>query len=1821
MYPDDTVYNFKQQFNPTTGAVSETKYYYWVKNKNTLPRTASRRISAAEVASLISNPVGSGLPIIALIDSDKFLAYNFNSFPGDTALVNIQYIRPNRNINLVHSEYQLLSEGNINSSPTAALETKWIDSLIGFDQAGNQVPDPNLSAKQKYGIEYRPRQSMFVNRSKALKIAINRVNNILTSQPFTESLDFRNLSKIDPVPAEELQLYDQAVDTFIDLETVGTARLRQAILRANIIEGQIDTIDIIDPGFGYKVAPPVDIQGTGKGAKASVTIDNQGRIVSVNVIQKGKKYSSVILRVRSFSVLVKNDITSNNFWTIYSWDQKSKAFYRSKTQEFNTVNYWSPVDWWKAGYSPTSRIVSEVSNLFLESELTLNIGDLLRVKEYGNGGWAVFERTADNTQILGKYILVGRENGTIQLKEELYNLEINNVGYDNLGSYDSVPYDQQPINELRNIFDAIKNDILINDLAIEWNNLFFSSIGYVFSEQLYIDWAFKTSFMSAVHKVGDLAQKTNYKNDNLESFKDYIDEVKPYRTKVREYTSQYTEYQPADTAVTDFDSPPVYSNFDNKVVPVTLDSEEIKTTPWRWWSENRGYSVINILLSSAGEGYTSIPRVLITSDTGVGATAQAYISNGKVSGIQLTSQGTGYLTAPTVTLVGGNGSQKSATAVAILGEGKARNFNLSMKFDRISKGGIYSSLAQEENFVAAGSNSIFDLSYAPTRDKSKISVIKNNEVILSSEYQLDLYISAVDTYSLTKGRLRFNTAPAKGDAIRVVYDKNDLLLDATNRIEKLYSPKSGMLGFAEERITIPIEIVVVSSQLIEVKSAKDIKEGMRVSGKNVIPCRVLKITSSSHIVLSKEQTLAAGTILELTYNKPNQLMTGIDFGGVMIQGNPFDVTGGWDALPWFTDSWDSVESSADFYVVADGSTDYVSLPTTPLSGQQISIYVQKSDITVTIENASAIINSNTIIVETPFTTENIEVGMTVAGNGIIESRVLTVIDNEITISKKQTIPEGTVITFTKIQSPVRVDDLDYPVNLDGAPMPGKPNVRMKTFIGTGDTRIVDLPNELAIDAGDTLIFRSSDSDGAVTIKDVNLIDTNLSGGTLETMKGAFITASGKLAEDIIIEGEKFTSPDQVPATEENVPGQVLDSVSIKVFHSKQSGSPSVLAKVIPVFNGQVEYAIGQSIIESGNLSVYVNKIKKEEGTDFIVNYSTNVVRFLSPLTDGDIIEIISIGLGGQSILDYQEFIADGDTRLFLTNANYNSTAQVVLTVNGNYINSGFTNSRGRVNNSDKTLVEVGQAPEEGSSVKIVVLGASLDTDTNQEPIVRVNQQTIILESSTRNYVLDNFVDLNRSSARGSIIVELNNQYLKSSNTAFSVYDGTNNVIEVGVDPVTQPGTIAINDLRVYKNNILLEFLNDWTFDGTVNRLEILKSSLTIGDSIRVEQNINTDYNIVNGELILDAALTIADGDQLTVTWFNEYPSVDLLKTVYAGGKSQYALSRQPVNISYIWVYLNGQRLTTDVDFTLSVEKNVIILLVPSILSDIVEIVQFGSNVYRSTVGYEIFEDMLNTRHFKRFSFNSVQITAPLNYFDQTITVNDASDLGIPDARRRVPGVVEINGERIEYFTKTGNTLGQLRRGSLGTPIAELHAVGSRVVDVGAAETIPYVETQEKIDIISDGSTIEFGPYDFISRRPTSTRPFYKITVPVKNNAGEVIQTLYPSIPQDNVVCDEVEIFVGGRRLNKDSTKLYEETLGASSPIADIDVEADFSVDRSTQTIRLTSPIPAGIRITILRRTGKVWLEKGETTASKGVTMLDNDTVIINFIEQKSTLLP
>jgi hypothetical protein len=1684
LYPNDDVYSVRQFFSATTGLVTETLYYYWVTGKTVTPANMPDRTrSAAEVAGLISNPAGSGIAFISLIDSDKFITYNFESvISSDVALLNIKYRNDLTPIAPIHNEYQLLTEGIADSLPTTSLETKWIDSLVGTDAVGNRVPDSKLPAKQKYGVSFRPRQSMFVDRPMALRIAIEYVNDILLKEAFADAIDFVNLNLKEEAPPAILNLYDIAVDTEIDLQTVGTVRTKQAVLKVNIVNGELDTVDIVDPGFGYRVTPEVELDGDGIGAAASITLDNQGRISNVVVTARGKKYSTLTAKVRFFSVLVVNDSTIGNFWSIYSWDNVRKTFFRARSQSFDTTQYWTYIDWWKVGYGSESRITSEFNSVFEEVRSIVQLGDLIRIKEYGTGGWAVFEKSQNTGDtFLDRYSLVGRQRGTIQLSPSLYDTTIFGIGFDNTQSFDTTEYDLENSKELRNIITAIKNNIFIGSYAVEWNNLFFSSIRYVLAEQQYVDWMFKTSFLNATHDVGGFDTRPNYKSDSLDSFREYIEEVKPFRTTVREYVSKYNDIESYGSAVADFDLPPTYSVIDGKVVPITSSRSELQQYPWKWWTDNNGYSIVEIKVYDSGENYRTPPTVLIEGN-GSGATAQAYISNGKVSGIVVLTEGQGYTSAPTVTIVGGNpSSARRALATAILGNTKTRTFDVTVKFDRTAKTGDYRNYNQSQTFVANGLTSVFELNYAPTRDKSQISIFKNNQLLLDSEYNISLYYASQDSYSLLRGKITFNEPPISGDILSMSYEKNIELLNAVNRIEKFYSPTSGMTG-----------------------------------------------------------------------KELNQLMTGIDFGGVQIQGTTFDVTGGWDALPWFTDNWDSVESSADHYVVCDGSTTDITLPYIPAAGQQINIYIKRA-------------------------------GPEIAG---IPPR-------------DRTNVRGLLI---------RIDDPNYTDAWDSS-VAINPDAQMPTFVGDGVTAIIEIGRYIQTFDGDILIFRPIESDGSVTITDENLLDTRLSGGTLSAIDQIYQSATGAFADDIAINGGKFIEPDHVPAPEENVPGQVLDSVSIRVFQSSVSGSATLQSKILEANGTNRIFAIGQTVIENNSVFVYVDKIKKILGVDYTLDLENYNVQFVTAPVVSSVVEILSIGIGGLGILDYQEFVADGTTNLFLTNANYAYTSSVFVTINGEYIDAGFKNSTDIVDASERTLIEFGLIPAVGDIIKIICLEASQDVDSSGLAIIKVNTQTVYFEGSTRSFDLDNFVELVRGSARNSMIVEIDGRVLQGSDTIYSVYDEVKNSFTLGTDPEETAGTILPSNIRVFVNNELKEFITDYVFDGATKLLTISPAALNEGDIIKIQNDLRAEYVISGNNLIIkeDVEMSVTDETdnvEINITWFSEYPSLDIISDERSGGKSQYQLSRPPISISYVWVYKNGQRLTQDKDYYVSLPRAVVYLNIDSTESDEIKTISFTNDIFRLPSAFEIHKDMLNVYHYKRFAKGDVVLESNLNYYDTSIVVDDASSLTMPIPSRNVPGIVYINGERIEYMSKVGNVLGQLRRGVQGTAIGEFYKASTAVIDVGYQETIPYNETQERTDFFSDGSSLLVGPLDFVPTQGTRTGVWTRSTIPAEYGP-----------------CDQIEVFAAGHRLKKDPMSMWVEENGASSPDADVTTEAEFSVDGVSSFIRLTAPLPAGTRITVIRKIGKTWYDRGETTASDGVTLLDNGTAIAKFIAQKTTSLP
>jgi hypothetical protein len=1679
LYGDDSNYSVKITLDVNTNSPSNITYYYWVKNKTTVSSTSNKTFSVNEISNYISNPSSAGVPYVLLTSENTFSLVNLTSvIDRDEFLVNVQFYETDKETNLIHNEYQLLSEGSL-QLPNRELENKWIDSLIGEDIAGQSVPDRKLPEKLRYGISSRPRQSMFVNRNNAVNLTIEFINNILNKKPFAEIIDYGNLNLQDEEPALTKNLYDQVLETEKELRFIATSKIKTAKLKANIVNGHINTVDVIDGGYGYKIAPDIKIVGSGSGAKFKPTLDNRGSITSVEVINQGKKYLTASLIVRPFSVLVKTDSTVNNFWSIYSLDEKNKEFYRSATQAFDTKKFWKKVDWWTSPYNEKSKVKKTIAGLYEEASVSLNIGDLLRLENYGIGGWAILERVdGSQADILNKYRLVGRKLGTIQLINGFYNTDSESTGYDLTQAFDSNKYDTSASTEFRNILTAVKEDIFKEELAVEWNNLFFVSLRYVFSEQLYVDWAFKTSFINATHNVGNLEQKLNYKNDNLSSYQSYIEEVKPYRTKIRNYISKYFNLETANQLTTDFDLPPVWNSETSSVDIIGSNSNQLSQYPWKLWVDNNHYSVIDIKIVSPGKNYSSVPQIVFDGGNGTGAQAQAYISNGKISKIVVTNPGSGYISAPTVMIVGGVGSeiQNAARAVAIIGDSKVRTFDMKMKFDRISKTPKFKSYSFNEKFIeietfnASAKQTTYKLKYPLSLDKSTITVTLDGSRLLSSQYSVTLTEELINSKTELIGRLILNSAPDEGSAVVIEYQKNNEILDSLNRIDKYYKPKDGQLGVEKTRI--------------------DDTEGSEV------------------------------------VSDYSQLITGIDYGGTIVQGATFDIGAGWDALPWFTEGWDSSEvNETDFYFLVDGSTTSVLLPEVPKQGIDINIYVKRASTGKTVRLDFETYNEYQLG-DSSYTGE---------------------------------VPPDTAI--------------------------------MNTFVGDGSTASIIIPQAANLESGDLLIFRPSTSDGSLVIGGRNSIDAYISGGSLSGMS-AYSTATGTTAAEIVLDGDRFISPEQVPAPEENVPGQVLEALSIKVFHSSRSGSSAVKSKIYIADGNTIIFDIGQKIIEKTNILVFVDKFKKDIDTEFVILSENNSIRFIGTTpTAGSVIEIFTMGTGGKGILDYREFTGTGNDRYFITGASFNETVTVFASVDNQPVDVGFINSAQLTDTQDKTLVEFGVAPTEGSRIVLIAL------NTDQRPLVKINQVEIPLDEAIKEYAIPTFSGLDIDPA-GDMLVEINGELLRTVETTYKIYDGNNN-IQIGVDTPRDPGTVIFTDLKVFVDNQLKTFGIDFTFTSENNTVTFIKP-VTLGAVIRIEDSSGRQYSIADTNIVLEQFTEYSTGDTLSITWFERYTELDIVKDEFVGGKVSFSLQRPLIGISYVWVYKNGIRLTPDIDFYVELPR-AIYLRQQTTESDIIETISFGDRLYKQPLSFEIFKDVLNRNHYNRYRVLDLKLDKDFNYFDNEITLVDASPLATPSKDQ--PGIITIQGEKIQYYEKIGNVLKNIRRGLFGTAIRAVYPKNTLVVDTGFLEFIPYQESQEKEDFISDGTSLLVGPLNFLPGKANISN-WYRNTIPA--NFGR---------------CDEIEVFVGGRRLRKDATKIYDSTVGAYSPAGDIDIEAEFSVDGINENIRLTYPVPAGTRITVIRRQGRLWYDRGASTATTGQGLSYSNTAIAKFLQNSSTKLP
>jgi hypothetical protein len=886
----DSVYSQRLEWD-SISKTSKPKYFYWVANKRVVPNAENRKISAFEVKRLIEDPVGQGHKFAGLMAKDRFVLFNCEGLlSSNNVAFNLRYFTLDNVDQNIHNEYQMLTQGVASSKPNRDIERKWFDSLIGYDAQFRLVPDPKLSAKAKYGVSNNPRQSMFINKAEAYKEVIERVNDILIKNIIVDEFNINDLTKSDPQPLASSRRYDLKIDTYEDLAFVGVAKRITSVLTPTIVDGKITSINIINSGRGYidptyvstvggtRLGPQIIVEGIGKDAVLESEINELGQIIKVNIIDPGTGYDdSTVLNVRNFSVLVSSDIQVSNKWSLYNYN--GTKWNRTVSQRFDTNLYWNYANWYASGYNEFTEIKSLIDYSYQLTSIENDIGDTVKISSVGSGGWLLLEKianlqTEDYTQ---NYKVVGKENATIQFKDTLYNTNINKTGFDT-DTFDTTFYDNQPVTESRVVLETLRDHILVDNLEVHYNELFIASIRYAFSEQPNVDWAFKTSFIKAQHNVGDMAQKVTFKNDNIDNYQDYINEVKPFKTKIREYVSSYEKVVPTNSVVTDFDLPPKYDFGAKKIISSNakvrnnLLSNLPNSTgsyPDKHWLENSGYEIKEVSVGNAGSNYTLPPTVSIEGGGGSGATAKAFLNAGKVSKIEVITTGNGYVSAPDVILNGSveDGGTK-ATARAVLGNGKVRGTHIISRFDRVSGQPYYLEVARSETFTGDSVTSVYNLKWPMNLNGAKIKIYIDGVELLKSQYTYNNYSDDTKGYTRKRGRVVFTTPPKLTKTVLIDYELAPDLLSAQDRVQSYYKPIDGMIG-------------------------KDI----------------------------------------------SQLMQGVDFGGVEVKSFDFAGIGGFETKGFGIDAYDIYDSTfEDLIFYLDGSTAELTW-TTPLeNGVVYNVY-------------------------------------------------------------------------------------------------------------------------------------------------------------------------------------------------------------------------------------------------------------------------------------------------------------------------------------------------------------------------------------------------------------------------------------------------------------------------------------------------------------------------------------------------------------------------------------------------------------------------------------------------------------------------------------------------------------------------------------------------------------------------------------------------------------------------------------------------------------------------------------------------------------------
>ena len=623
-------------------SILETRYYFWVRGLTTIEAGAGKTLSATGIANYIENPRSSGIPYISALNASTVALYNATGLisAADTIL-HIEYDREYTDA-AIHQEYQLIASGKADSFLSDVLYRKLQDSFCGVDTRGGIVPDPFLSPAERYGVQFRPRQSMFANRFLALENYLGRANKVLAQYPITETRKFNLLNSAEPIPPSQ-----------IDSTVIWNKQV------ASLEELGYQNFNSVPVGYLYLVDSD----------------SSQNGLWTIYQVVAGSPSNEVILtRVQNYD--------TRRYWYHINW--YLPGYNSSITPIFEVPN---------------------VASLDTLNLLTAPIGSSVRVTANAQGKFEIYLRSAtgwDRVGLQDGTIQFSEDLWNYTVGGFGFDVE----PYDTTTfGFDAEPVIEtrkiiQAINEELFVDDlAIERN---NNLMLMFNFVFseFNTPNWLIKTSL-IDVDHRIRALLPFQNY--LQDNQTFVLDYIQEVKPYHVQVREFNLTYDgsdSYPGLLTDYDnPAffntELVIPQFVSPVLQeqSTSSGTDLPYTLSKSTTESTvsdtlpdaevwtlwPWSQWFNNYLLSINSVIIADAGAGYTVAPQVSINGVIDPNFVA-IINSAGRVVNIDVTNNTELYLTTPIIELVGGNGV--GARAVAVMGNDLVRSITTTIKFDR-----------------------------------------------------------------------------------------------------------------------------------------------------------------------------------------------------------------------------------------------------------------------------------------------------------------------------------------------------------------------------------------------------------------------------------------------------------------------------------------------------------------------------------------------------------------------------------------------------------------------------------------------------------------------------------------------------------------------------------------------------------------------------------------------------------------------------------------------------------------------------------------------------------------------------------------------------------------------------------------------------------------------------------------------------------------------------------------------------------------------------------------------------------------------------------